>query len=150
MVESLKKLREQTGAGVMDVKKALDEAEGNEAKALAILKSRGLEIVGKKSDRTTSKGRVESYVHGAPPTVGAMVELLSETDFVAKTQEFAALAKEIAMQVASMNPVDVDDLLGQEYIREPGKTVKDMLNEAIHKFGENIKVNRFVRYKLGE
>ncbi len=148
-MESIKKLREVTGAGVMDVKKALEEASGDEKKALAILKSRGLEIADKKSDRATLKGRVECYVHGVPPTIGAMVELLSETDFVAKNEEFAALAKEVAMQVASMNPADVNELLKQEYIREPSKTVQNMLNEAIHKFGENIKINRFVRFKLG-
>jgi len=150
MTELIKKLREQTGAGVMDVKKALEEARGDEENALKILQSRGLEIVGKKSDRATSKGRVEYYIHGEPPTIGALVELLSETDFVAKNDEFGKLAKEIAMQVASMNPESVDELLKQEYIREAGKTVHDLLNEAIHKFGENIKINRFIRYKLGE
>jgi elongation factor Ts len=150
MTELIKKLREQTGAGVMDIKKALEEAKGDEQQALALLKSRGLEIVGKKAERVTSKGRVETYLHGDPPTIGVMIELLSETDFVAKNEEFGNLAKELAMQVASMNPADVSALLHQEYIREPGKTVQDLLNEAIHKFGENIRVSRFVRYKLGE
>jgi elongation factor Ts len=150
MTELIKKLREQTGAGIMDVKKALDEAKGDADKALAILKSKGLEVVGKKSARATSQGRIESYVHGMPPTVGALVELLCETDFVAKNEEFGKLTKELAMQVASMNPASTNELLKQEYIREPGKTVQDLLHEAIGKFGENIRIGRFVRYKLGE
>ena len=150
MTELIKKLREQTGAGVMDVKKALEEAKGDKKRALEILKSRGLEIVGKKAERTTSQGRVEAYLHGNPPSIGVLVELLCETDFVAKTPEFAALAKEVAMQIASMDPTNVEDLLKQEYIREPGKTIQDLVNEAIHKFGENIKVGRFIRYKLRE
>jgi len=134
----------------MDVKKALEEAKGDKKRALEILKSRGLEIVGKKAERTTSQGRVEAYLHGNPPSIGVLVELLCETDFVAKTPEFAALAKEVAMQIASMDPTNVEDLLKQEYIREPGKTIQDLVNEAIHKFGENIKVGRFIRYKLRE
>lgn len=150
MTELIKKLREQTGAGVMDVKKALEEAKGSEAKALEILKSRGLEIAGKKADRTTSQGRVEAYLHGNPPTTGVLIELLCETDFVAKNEEFAQFAKSLAMQVASMHPADVDELLKQEYIREPGKTIQTLVNEAIHKFGENIKIKRFVRFRLGE
>lgn len=150
MTELIKKLREQTGVGVMQIKQALDEADGNEEKALQILKARGLEIVGKKSERATAAGRLESYLHGDPPTIGVLLELLCETDFVARNAEFARLAKELAMQVASMNPVDADDLLKQEYIREQGKSVKDLVGEAIHKFGENIQVGRFIRYKLGE
>ena len=150
MTELIKKLREQTGAGVMDVKKALEEARGDAEKALEILKSRGLEIAGKKAERTTSQGRIESYVHGNPPTIGVLVELLCETDFVAKNDGFGKLTREIAMQVASMNPADSQELLEQEYIRDPGKSVQDLLNEAIGKFGENIRIGRFVRYKLGE
>ena len=150
MTELIKKLREQTGAGVMDVKKALDEAKGDAAKALAILQSKGLEIAGKKSERATSQGRIESYIHGNPPMIGVLVELLCETDFVAKNEEFGKLAKEVAMQVASMNPADSQGLLKQEYIREPGKSVQDLLHEAIGKFGENIRVGRFIRYKLGD
>jgi elongation factor Ts len=150
MTELIKKLRQQTGAGIMDIKKALEEAGGDEKKALKVIKVRGLEIIGKKADRATSCGRIAAYVHGEPPTIAAMVELLAETDFVARHEEFSQLAQELAMQIASMNPTDVKDLMGQEYIREPKMTVRDLVNEAIHKFGENVRVNRFIRYKLGE
>lgn len=150
MNDLVKKIRQQTGAGVMEIKKALDEAGGSEERALAILRSRGLKIVQKKVGRATERGRIELYLHGDPPTIGAMVEVLCETDFVAKNATFVSFCRELAMQIASMDPTDVEDLLKQDYIREPDKTVQDLVNEAIQKFGENIRVNRFVRFKLGQ
>lgn len=146
-VELIKKLRIQTGLGMHDIKKALDEANDNEANALALLKEWGLSTVAKKSDRTTSQGLIESYVHGG--RLGAIVEVNCETDFVARNDEFKAFVKDIAMQVASMNPENVDELLKQDYFRDPSKTVQDLLHETITKIGENIKVSRFSRFELG-
>ncbi len=146
-VELIKKLRAQTGLGMHDIKKALDEANDNEANALALLKEWGLSTVAKKSDRTTSQGLIESYVHGG--RLGAIVEVNCETDFVARNDEFKMFVKDIAMQVASMNPENVDELLKQDYFRDPSKTVQDLLHETITKIGENIKVSRFSRFELG-
>ena len=146
-VELIKKLRAQTGLGMHDIKKALDEANDNEANALALLKEWGLSTVAKKSDRTTSQGLIESYVHGG--RLGAIVEVNCETDFVARNDEFKAFVKDIAMQVASMNPENVDELLKQDYFRDPSKTVQDILHETITKIGENIKISKFCRFELG-
>jgi elongation factor Ts len=149
-LQEIKKLRVKTGAGLHDAKDALEKAKGDASKAEEILRKKGLIKVGKRKDRATSAGRVEIYLHGEPPTVGAMVELLCETDFVAKTSEFATLGRELAMQVASMNPDSLDDLLNQEYIRDPKKYVKDLIHDASAKFGERIEIGRFIRYKVGD
>lgn len=146
-VELIKKLRSQTGLGLHDIKKALEEAGDNEERALVILKEWGLSTVAKKSDRATSQGLVESYVHSG--RLGAIVEVNCETDFVARNDEFKAFVKDIAMQVASMNPESVDELLKQDYFRDPSKTIQDLLHETITKIGENIKINRFQRFELG-
>jgi elongation factor Ts len=143
------KLRQETGAGVMDCKKALEEAQGNIEKAKELLKARGLEIASKKAERSTKEGIITSYIHGAGK-VGVLLELVCETDFVAKNDEFKNMAREIAMQIASMNPENVEALLEQEYIRDPKKKIIDLINESIAIIGENIKVTRFVRYALGE
>jgi len=147
-IEDIKKLREQTGAGIGDCQVALEEAGGNFKKALEILKSKGAEIVAKKSARTTGQGLVETYVHGQG-RIAAMVEINCETDFVARTADFRNLAHELALQIASMDPVDVDELLKQEYIRDASKKIKDLLGEVIAKTGENIKIKRFIRFELG-
>lgn len=146
--DDVKKLREETGSGVMDAKKALEEAGGDMNKAKEILKAAGVEKAEKRSERTTAQGLIETYIHGG--RVGAMVELGCETDFVARTDEFKTLAKELSMQIASMNPVDVEELLAQEYIRDSSKKVKDLVTEAIAKTGENVQVKRFIRFTLGE
>ncbi|KKU43157.1 MAG: Elongation factor Ts [Berkelbacteria bacterium GW2011_GWA2_46_7] len=146
-VELIKKLRAQTGLGMHDIKKALDEANDNEANALTLLKEWGLSTVAKKSDRTTSQGLIESYVHGG--RLGAIVEVNCETDFVARNDEFKTFVKNIAMQVASMNPENVDELLKQDYFRDPSKTVQDLLHETITKIGENIRISRISRFELG-
>ena len=147
--ENVKELREETGAGVMDVRKALVEADGDTTKAKEILKTKGIEAVAKKANRATSQGLIETYVH-AGGKVGSIVYLACETDFVAKTDEFKNLAKEISMQVAAMNPKDVDELLKQEYIRDSKKTVKQLVGETVAKTGENIQVKRIARFALGE
>lgn len=145
----VKKLRDETGAGVMDIRKALIEASGDEKEAKEILKSKGEAAVAKRTERETSQGVIETYVH-AGGKVGAMVFLACETDFVARTEEFKALAKELAMQVAAMNPTSVDELEDQDYIREPGKNVKQLVNEVIAKTGENIQIKKIARFSLGD
>ena len=147
-VSLIKKLREKTGAGVADCREALEESKNDLKKAEEILTKKGFEKAAKKSDRETKAGLVESYVHQG--RVGAMVELLCETDFVARTDEFKALAQEVAMQVASMNPKDSATLLKQEYIRDPQKTIADLVKEVIAKLGENITVGRISRFELGK
>lgn len=143
----IKKLRDETSASIADCRRALDESEGDYDKALEWLRKRAAEIAAKKADRETSQGLIESYIHGGGK-VGVLVELLCETDFVAKTDEFKHLAKEIAMQVAAMNPETVDDLLKQDYIRDGSKTIDGLVKEAIGKIGENITVKRFVRFEI--
>lgn len=147
LVEKIKKLRIDTQAPVMAIKKALEEAKGNEDKALKILKVKSLEKVKDKSGNETKAGLVEAYVHTGGK-VGSLVVLTCQTDFVARTVEFQELAHEIAMQIASMNPKTVAELLEQVYIRDNKKKIKDLVNEHIAKFGENIKITNIVRYSL--
>jgi elongation factor Ts len=149
MLEKIKKLRDKTGAGVMDVKKALEEAKGEMKKAEEIIREKGFAKAAKKSDREVKSGLIYSYVHQTGK-VGAMVEIACETDFVAKNDEFIALCKEIAMQVASMNPKNVKELESQSYIRDSGKKVGDLVKELVGKVGENMKIVRFSRLELGE
>lgn len=148
-VEDIKKLREKTGAGIADSRKALEEAGGDFKKAEELVKSWGIEKAAGKSDREVKAGLVETYIHGAGK-IGAMVEVNCETDFVAKTDEFKTLAKEVAMQVSAMNPKDVKALMAQEYIRDSGKTIEQLVKETIAKVGENIVIKRFSRFGLGE
>ena len=131
-LQALKKLRNETQASVADCRKALEESDGDYNKAIVWLRKHGIEKAGKKADRTTSQGLVESYIH-QNGKVGAMVEVLCETDFVARTSEFKTLAHEIAMQIAAMNPKNVDSLLKQEYIRDSSKTIESLIKEAIAK-----------------
>ena len=134
---------------VMDVKKALAEAKGNVKKAEEIIKKKGLDKAKKKADREVLSGLVYSYIHQTGK-VGAMVEMACETDFVASNEKFKSLCKEMAMQVASMDPKDVEELLKQDYFRDTSKKVEDVIKELIGKVGENMKVIRFVRFELGE
>ena len=145
----VKKLREETGAPVMEIRRALQEANGDESRAKEIIKEKGLEKVAKRTERETSQGLIESYIH-SDARVGAMVHLACETDFVARTSEFKKLAKELAMQVAAMNSQTVEELLDQEYIRDPEKKVSDLVAEVAAKTGENVKVIRIARFSLQE
>lgn len=149
MLDKIKKLREDTGAGVMEAKKVLEEAKGEIEKAKELLMKKGFEKVEDKADREAKAGLIYAYIH-SNNRVGAMIELNCETDFVAKNREFKKLAKEIAMQVASMEPENVEELLEQKYIRDQEKTVKALIAEKVNKLKEKIKINRFVRYELGE
>lgn len=190
----VKELRERTGAGMMDCKNALVEADGDMEKAIEVLRTKGLAKAAKKAGRIASEGVVEAYIHGAG-RIGVLVEVNCETDFVAKTDEYHALCRDIAMQIAASRPEYVSReevsaetiehekqilraqalnegkpekiiekmvegriekffaetcLLEQPFIKDPEKTVKDMLHEKIAKLGENISVRRFVRYEVGE
>jgi elongation factor Ts len=191
-MEQVKRLREKTGAGIVDVKKALDEAQFDEAKAIDILRKRGQDKALKKSDRETHEGIVASYVH-SNKRIGALVQLYCETDFVARNEEFQELGRDIAMHVAAsdphyLKPEDVSaervekekalwreqlaeegkpadltekimagkeqkfrnevSLLTQPFVKDPTKTVHELLTEKIHKIGENIQVGSFVRYEM--
>jgi len=160
--EAIKTLREQTGAGIMDCKRALQEAKGDVAAALAALKERGYAMAKKKEVRATGQGLVEAYVHGGG-RVAALVEVNCESDFVARTAEFKELAHDLAMQVVATNPRflkredvppgseanDEDCLLLQPFIKDPGRIVQDIISEAISKVRENIRIKRFVRFELG-
>jgi elongation factor Ts len=156
--QAVKELREKTGAGVMECKRALQDAGGNQEKAVEILREKGMTKHAKLAGREARQGIIESYIHTGG-RIGALVEVHCETDFVARTEEFRVLAREIAMQVASMNPASVgemdgeqggdDVLLNQEYIRDARKTIRDLIKETIGKVGENIMVSRFQRFEVG-
>lgn len=148
-IKLLKKLRSETSASIADCRVALEETDNDYKKALEWLKKRGLEKAAKKADRATEQGLIESYIH-AGGKVGVLVELLCETDFVARTDDFKQLAHEIAMQISAMNPEGVDALLEQEYIRDNSQSIQDLIKSAIAKLGENITVKRFTRYAIGE
>jgi elongation factor Ts len=163
--DMVKALREQTGAGVIDCKKALQEAEGNIEKANELLTERGIALAKKKGDRAAEKGLIETYVH-LGGKIGVMIEINCETDFVARTEQFKELAHDIALQIAAMSPLFISTeeipanadeefdpqtacLLQQQFIKDPGKTISDLVTETIAKVGENIKIRRFARFELG-
>jgi elongation factor Ts len=162
--EAIKELRQSSGAGVMDCKRALEEASGDMERASGILRQRGLALAETKAHRATTQGLVECYIH-AGGRIGAMVELNCETDFVARTDAFKALAHDLAMQVAATGPLSIspDDLppgtegdpnemclLLQPYIRDPARTIQELITEAIAQTKENIQIRRFARFELGQ
>ena len=142
----VKELREKTGAGMMDCKKVLTETNGDEERAIELLRERGIAKAAKKSDRIAAEGLVEAYI-SEDGKVGVVVEVNAETDFVAKNEEFRNFVADIAKQVAQENPADVEALLNQKSIVEPDKTVKDVLTNKIATIGENMSIRRFVRYE---
>ena len=145
--EEIKTLREETGLSIMECRKALEEAGGDKDQAIALLKKRGAEIAQKKSGRNLGAGVVVAYIHSGE-TVGVMLELLCETDFVAKNPEFKSVAKDIAMHIAAMNPIDVTLLLEQPFIKDAGQKIGDLINNAVQKFGERTEIGRFVRFSI--
>jgi len=162
-VDDVRRLREETGAGVMDAKRALDEAGGNFDKARQLLRERGIASAAKRSDRETNQGIVESYIHGQG-RIGALVELNCETDFVARTEAFRTLARDVAMQVAAMNPAGLrpedvpadaiggqaaNALLTQPFIKDGSKTIEQLVQDVVAQTGENVRVARFARFELG-
>jgi elongation factor Ts len=162
-VEIVKELRSRTNAGIGDCNKALLEVGGDIEEAIEFLKKRGAAIAEKKKDLTTTEGVIEAYIHHTK-RIGALVEVNCETDFVARTHEFKELAHDLAMQIAAAAPqfLTSEDippeeetdpqtacLLSQPFIKEPEKTVQEVISETITKVGENIKVRRFARFELG-
>ena len=161
--DDVKRLREATGAGVMDSKRALEETGGDFERARALLRERGVAAAAKRTERATGQGLVEAYIHGEG-RIGALVEVNCETDFVARTPAFRQLARDIAMQVAAMDPrglmpedVPADAggdreqqaLLTQAFIKDASRTVGDLVQEIIAQTGENVRVSRFSRFQLG-
>jgi elongation factor Ts len=144
----IKKIRTKTGAAVLDCKRALEECAGDWDQALAWLKEKGLAKAEKKADRDTKEGYVASYIH-TNGKIGALAELLCETDFVAQNEEFRTLAKEIAMQVAAMAPENSEELLALELVKREGETVMAAIKDLSGKIGENIVLGRFARLMVG-
>jgi elongation factor Ts len=160
----IRELRDKTGAGIMDAKRALEQSRGDMKKAEEALREKGLASAAKRSGRATSEGVIEAYIHSGG-RIGAMVELNCETDFVARTDDFKALARNLAMQVAAMSPLYLDResvpadaanvadeqlLLEQDYIRDPGTKIGDLVKQLSAKTGENVKISRFQRFELGQ
>lgn len=142
----VQKLREITGAGMMDCKRALDDAKGDFDAAKALIMERGIIKAEKKADRATGAGILEVYVHNG--RVSVMLDLRCETDFVVKSDPFRALAKEIVMQIAAMNPVTIEELMAQPFIKDPSMNIEQMIKNVIAKVGENMKIEKFCRYEL--
>ena len=146
--EEIKRLRELTGVGITDAKKALVDADGDFDKALSAMRAKGLTKAEKRAEREARAGLVGTYSHDG--RIGVVVEVNCETDFVAKTDEFKELVKDICLQICSMNPKDVDELLTQPFCKLPDMPVGDHVKQHIAKLGENIVVRRFSRLELGE
>ncbi len=168
--DMVKTLREETDAGIMDCRRALEQADGDMQKAKAILREKGIASAAKKAERETKQGLVESYIHGG--RIGALVELNCETDFVARTDQFKQLARDIAMHVVGANPrfltkeeitdefrqkeqftdkqLDAMTLKSQSYVRDESRTIEQLVKETIAATGENIRIGRFVRFELGK
>ena len=147
LIELVKKVREETGLGVMEIKSALEEAKGDEKSAKQILKKKGFEKVAKKAEREVKAGRVATYTHGTGK-IGVIVELLCETDFVARHEEFVAVSRDLCLQVAAMNPKDVKELMGQEFIKDSSKKIDELIAGLVAKFGENIKIGKIGRFEI--
>ncbi len=146
-IDQIKELREQTGVSILECKKALEEVGGDMEKAKALLRQWGKNVVEKKQERAVGEGLVASYAHNTGK-VGSLVLVKCETDFVARADDFKNLCHELALQAASLEAESVNEFLAQQYIRDPSKTVKDIVEEYIVKLGENIMVEKFVRFSL--
>lgn len=144
---NVKKLREKTGASMMECKHALVVAKGDEKGALKILQERGRVTAMKKSERKVEEGIIEAYIH-TNKKVGVLLKLKCETDFVARNREFQELAHDLVMHIAGMDSKDKKSLMDEPFVKNPEITVKDLINEKIAKLGENIKVEEFIRYEL--
>ena len=148
ILEKIKQLRDLTQAPIGDCRQALEESNGDFEKAKKILQERGAQIAEKKAEREAAQGIVEAYIHGQG-RIGVLLELLCETDFVSRNEIFRNLAHNLAMQIASMDPKDEDELMKQPFIKDSSKTIEQVINSTIGQIGENIKVGRFVRYEIG-
>jgi elongation factor Ts len=147
-IDDVKKLREMTGAGITEAKQALVDSGGDFDKALDTMRQKGYERASKRSDREAGSGLIGSYVHDG--RIGVLAEVNCETDFVAKTDEFKELVKDLTLHIAASNPKDVTELLEQPFVKDPEKTVDDFIKEHVAKLGENIVIKRFSRLVLGE
>lgn len=147
IIEQVKKLRVELGLGIMEIKAALEQAEGDEKKAKEILSALGFKKAEKRAEKETHQGLVSTYTH-SNGKIGVMVELLCETDFVAKNEEFVQVARDLCLQVAAMEPKSVKELLAQDFIKDGSKKVADLVTGLVSKFGENIKVGRMERFEI--
>jgi len=143
----VKKLREKTGFSVIECKKALEGTGGDEAAAEEVLQKRGAEIAEKKSERQTKSGLISSYIH-SNQKIGVLLQLDCETDFVAKNESFKELSHNICLHLAAVGAQNNEELLSQPFVMNPEKTIQDLINETVGRLGENIKLNRFVRFDL--
>jgi len=148
-MEKIKKLRDETGAGILEIKSMLEEVDDDFDKAKEELLKKSASKAAKKSDRVAEDGLVYSYIHNSGK-VGSLVLLSCETDFVAKTDDFQKLCREVAMQVCTEEYQDVEELLQSEYIRDPSKKIQDLVNEATAKVGEKIEIRKFTKFSVGE
>lgn len=146
-IANIQQLRAETGMSIMECKKAIEEAGGNVAEAKKILQKLGDKMAEKKASREIKEGIIAAYVH-ANGKIGVLLELGCETDFVAKNEMFKQLANNLAMQVAAMGAENKNDLLAQAFIKDPEKTVGDIVKEQISKLGENIQIGQFVRFNI--
>ncbi len=146
MIDKIKTLREQTSVSITECEKALKESKGDLEKAKEILRNWGKSFAEQKKDRATGQGIIDSYIH-PNKKVGVLLELNCETDFVARGQDFQNLAHELCLQIAGMGDIETP-ILEQPWIKDPAKTVKDLLSEVISKTGENIAIKRFIRYQI--
>ena len=147
-ISEVKRLRELTGVGITDAKAALVETGGDFDKALQAMRKAGLTKADKRSERETRAGLIASYVHDG--RIGVLVEVNCETDFVAKTDEFKELVKNLCLHLAASEPQNVEELLKQSFVKNPDQIVGDYVKEHIAKLGENIVIRRFSRMVLGE
>lgn len=145
-LENIQRLRDMTGAGVMECKKALVDAAGDFDAAIAIIRERGLLKAEKRIEREAGAGLIESYVHNG--RIGVLLDIRAETDFVVRSEPFRALAHEIAMQISAMAPADIEELLRQPHIRDDSKTIDSLIKETSARVGEKIRVNKFYRLEL--
>ena len=145
-VDQVRELRNITGAGIMDCKRALEAAKGDYEKAKALIAEQGITKAAKKEERTTGAGHLELYLHSG--RVGVMLELRAETDFVTRSEQFKELAKNVAMHIAAMNPQTIEELLAQPYVKDESQTIENVIKAVIGKIGENIRVERFARYQI--
>ncbi len=146
-IEDIKKLRDETGASPVKIKKALEESGQDFEKAKELLKSWGAAKAGEKGGRQTNEGAIDFYVHPNAKS-GVLLDIRCETDFVAKNPDFKNLAHEICLHIAAMNPETVEALLVQPWVKDAGKTIQNLIEEAVAKTGENIEVRKFVRYEI--
>lgn len=146
-MDTIKKLREETGLSFAEIKKALDANGGDETAARSALAARSAEQAAKKADREIVAGAIASYVHSSAMT-GAMVKLGCETDFVAKNDEFKSLAYDMAMHICAMNPENMEELLAQPFVKDGSMTVKEKIDGAVQKFGENTQLVEYTRYSI--